>query len=92
MPHSDSRSNAKTLHGEGGGSGVQDGEHMYTCGTFMLMYGKTNTILYSNYPSIKINKFILKIIEHKYMLKYFIFYIIKQCFIFLVKILLKVIC
>ena len=22
--------------------GVQDGEHMYTCGGFMLMYGKTN--------------------------------------------------
>ena len=30
---------------EGGGRGVQDGEHMYTCGEFMLMYGKTNTIL-----------------------------------------------
>ena len=32
-------------YGEGGGSGVQDREHMYTCGGFMLMYGKTNTIL-----------------------------------------------
>ena len=31
--------------GEGGGRGVQDGEHMYTCGVFMSMYGKTNTIL-----------------------------------------------
>ena len=31
--------------GEGGGRGVQDGEHMYTHGRFMLMYGKTNTIL-----------------------------------------------
>ena len=31
--------------GEGGGRGVQDGEHMYTRGRFMLMYGKTNTIL-----------------------------------------------
>ena len=30
---------------EGIGKGVQDGEHMYTCGGFMLMYGKTNTIL-----------------------------------------------
>ena len=30
---------------EGGGRGVQDGEHMYTCGGFMLMYGKTDTIL-----------------------------------------------
>ena len=31
--------------GEGGRSGVQDGEHVYTRGGFMLMYGKTNTIL-----------------------------------------------
>ena len=30
---------------EGGGSGVQDGEHMYTHGRFMSVYGKTNTIL-----------------------------------------------
>ena len=30
--------------GEGGGRGVQDGEHMYTCGRFRLMYGKTTTI------------------------------------------------
>ena len=33
--------------GEGGGRGVQDGEHMYTHGRFKSMYGKTNTILYS---------------------------------------------
>ena len=31
--------------GKGGGRGVQDGEHMYTRGGFMPMYGKTNTIL-----------------------------------------------
>ena len=31
--------------GEGGGRGLQDGEHMYTRGGFMSMYGKTNTIL-----------------------------------------------
>ena len=31
--------------GEGGGRGVQDGEHVYTRGGFMLMYSKTNTIL-----------------------------------------------
>jgi len=31
--------------GEGGGRGVQDGEHMYTHGRFKSMYGKTNTIL-----------------------------------------------
>ena len=33
--------------GEGGGRGVQDGEHMYTHGRFKSMYGKTNTILWS---------------------------------------------
>ena len=32
-------------YAEGGGRGVQDGEHVYTRGGFMLMYGKTNTIL-----------------------------------------------
>ena len=26
---------------EGGGRGVQDGEHVYTSGGFMLIYGKT---------------------------------------------------
>ena len=31
--------------GEGGGRGVQDEEHVYTRGRFMLMYGITNTIL-----------------------------------------------
>ena len=31
--------------GQGGGRGVQDGEHMYTHGGFKSMYGKTNTIL-----------------------------------------------
>ena len=30
---------------EGGGREVQDGEHVYTHGRLMLMYGKTNTIL-----------------------------------------------
>ena len=32
-------------YGEGSRRGVQDGQHVYTCGGFMLMYGKTNTIL-----------------------------------------------
>ena len=27
------------------GGGVQDGEHVYSRGGFMLMYGKANTIL-----------------------------------------------
>ena len=34
-------------NGEGGGWRVQDGEHMYICGRFILIYGKTNTILQS---------------------------------------------
>ena len=32
-------------YGEEGGRGIQDWEHVYTRGRFMLMYGKTNTIL-----------------------------------------------
>ena len=32
-------------YGEEGGSGVQDGEHVYTSGGIMLMSGQTNTIL-----------------------------------------------
>ena len=32
-------------HKEEGGRGVQDGDHMYSPGGFMSMYGKTNTIL-----------------------------------------------
>ena len=27
------------------GRRVQDGEHMYTCGGFILIFGKTNTIM-----------------------------------------------
>ena len=30
---------------EGGGRGIQDGEHMYTLGRFKSMYGKINTML-----------------------------------------------
>ena len=47
-------------YGEGEGKGVQDWEHVYTRGGFMLMYGQINTILLSNQPPIKINKFKLK--------------------------------
>ena len=32
-------------YGEGDQRGVQDGEHVYTCGRFMLMYSKTSIIL-----------------------------------------------
>ena len=36
--------NPEGWYGEGGGRRVQDGEHMYTCGGFILIFGKTNTI------------------------------------------------
>ena len=32
-------------YGEGGRWRVQDGEHRYTCGGFISIFGKTNTIL-----------------------------------------------
>ena len=32
-------------YGEGGGRRVRDGEHMYACGRFISIYGRTNTIL-----------------------------------------------
>ena len=39
------RDDPEGWYGEGSGRGVQDGEHVYNRGGFMLMYGKTNTIL-----------------------------------------------
>ena len=39
--------NPEGWYGEGGGRRVQDGEHMYTCGGSISIFGKTNTILYS---------------------------------------------
>ena len=36
--------NPEGWYGEGGGRRVQDGEHVYTCGGFMLIYGKTNIV------------------------------------------------
>ena len=37
--------NPEGWYGEGGGKRVQDGEHRYTCGGFISIFGKTNTIL-----------------------------------------------
>jgi len=37
--------NPEGWYAEGGGRRVQDGEHMYTCGGFILIFGKTNTIM-----------------------------------------------
>ena len=39
------RDDPEIWDGEGIGQGVQDGEHIYTGGGFMSMYGKTTTIL-----------------------------------------------
>ena len=42
-------------NGEGGGRGVRDGEHMYTCGGFILIFGKTNSYVKSK-NKIKLKK------------------------------------
>jgi len=39
--------NQEGWYGEGGGRKVQDGKHMYTCGRFISIFDKTNTILQS---------------------------------------------
>ena len=41
--------NPEGWYGERGGRRVQDGEHMYTCGRFILISGKTN----NNYVKFK---------------------------------------
>ena len=43
-------------YGEGGRRRVQDGEHMYTCSGFILIFGKSNTVMLS----LKIKKTIKK--------------------------------
>ena len=48
-------------YGEGGVRKVQDGEHMYTCGKFILMYGKNQyNIAKLNKIKFKINKMLKK--------------------------------
>ena len=54
------------MHGDGalgrprgmvwGGRRVQDGEHMYTCGGFILIFGKSNTVMLSLKNKIKLKK------------------------------------
>ena len=41
------RDDPERCYGEGGGREVHVWERMYTCGGFMSMYGKTNTVLSS---------------------------------------------
>ena len=50
----------------GCGRGVQDWELMYTRGGFMLMYGKTKTIVKQNKVKIKIKKINNKIQSLRY--------------------------
>ena len=42
--------NPEGWYGEGGGRRIQDGEHVYTCGSFMLIYGKNqyNIVKFKN--------------------------------------------
>ena len=39
------KKNPEGWNGEGGGRRAQDGEHMYTCGGFILIFGKSNTVM-----------------------------------------------
>ena len=41
--------------GVGGGRRVQDGEHGYTCGGFISMFGKTNIVKFKNKIKFKKN-------------------------------------
>ena len=48
--------NPEGWNGEGGGRRVQDGEHMCTCGRFILIFGKSNTVMLSLKIKLKKNK------------------------------------
>ena len=63
-------------YGEGGGRGVQDWEHVYARGGFMLMYGKP--IQYCKVISLQLNKFKLKKTKRKK--KMLLFLILKISF------------
>ena len=55
-------------YGKGGGRQVQDGEHVYTHGGFMLLYGKTNTIV-SSKKKKKIQSLDLDLARTQYTLR-----------------------
>ena len=48
-------------YGEGGGRPVQDGEHVYTCGRFMLMYG---TVLWTLWERERVGRFGRMALKH----------------------------
>ena len=58
------RDNGEGWYGEGGGKETQDGEHVYTCDGFMLMYGKTNYMIISIDAEKAFDK-----IQHPFMIK-----------------------
>ena len=62
-------------YGEGGGRRVQDGEHMYTCGGFILIFGKTNTIMSSLKIKLKKNTRSFLSYPHSSFLQWFTLYI-----------------
>ena len=43
---------------------VQDGEHVYTCGGFMLIYGKTNTILIKYKKKTKVTASVINLVKN----------------------------
>ena len=48
--------NPEGWYGEGGGRRVQDGEHTYTCGGFILIYGKNQYNIVKLKNKIKLKK------------------------------------
>ena len=50
--------NPEGWYGEGGGRRVQDGEHRYTCGGFISIFGKTiyNIVKFKNKIKLKKKK------------------------------------
>ena len=42
-------------YGEGGGRRVQDGEHMYTCGGLILIFGKTNIVKFKKKKKVHVS-------------------------------------
>ena len=51
-------------NGEGGGRRVQDVEHMCTCGRFILIFGKSNTVMLSLKIKLKKKKKELETTEY----------------------------
>ena len=68
--------------GEGGGRGVQDGEHMYTHGGFMSMYGKTIKDCKENKYINKTEKIIIinKVKKKKEAFSYLCLYVFTKYF------------